>query len=167
MPIWAFEAEHAGKQMNRIPNGSRPHLQGGISAGEPARGWNGARVRLRAITSARAPTFKPNRAELCVPIRKKRIGCHDTPVCCPTGHSGVNATLIKWRNRHDTCLRADRGALAQMDWPSFKAAQQRDARRQVSPNRLYLLKQVASRRSASRTAQLVKATSLHFATRQD
>jgi hypothetical protein len=35
---------------------------------------------------------------------------------------GFKATLIKWRNRHDTCLRAGRGALAQMDWPSFKAA---------------------------------------------
>jgi len=46
------------------------------------------------------------------------------------------ATLIKWHNRHDTCLRADRGALTQMDWPSFKAAQQRSARRQVSPNPL-------------------------------
>ncbi|HET9031530.1 MAG TPA: hypothetical protein VFN25_01360 [Dokdonella sp.] len=53
--------------------------------------------------------------------------------------NNVKATLIKWRNRHDTCLRADRGALTQMDWPSFKAAQQRDARRQVSPNRLYLI----------------------------
>ncbi|HET9033269.1 MAG TPA: sterol desaturase family protein, partial [Dokdonella sp.] len=29
----------------------------------------------------------------------------------------LKATLIKWRNRHDTCLRADRGALAQMHWP--------------------------------------------------
>ncbi|MBL0162726.1 MAG: hypothetical protein IPP82_03475 [Xanthomonadales bacterium] len=77
------------------------------------------------------------------------------------------ATLIKWRSRHDTCLRADRGALTLMDWPSFKAAQQRNARRQVSPNRLFLLKQVASRRSASRTARLVKATSLHFATQHD
>ncbi len=27
-------------------------------------------------------------------------------------------------NRNYTCLRADRGALAQMDWLSFKAAQQ-------------------------------------------
>ncbi|HET9034037.1 MAG TPA: hypothetical protein VFN25_14180 [Dokdonella sp.] len=49
------------------------------------------------------------------------------------------ATLIKWRNRHDTCLRADRGALTQMDWPSFKAAQQRAARRQVSPNQLFFI----------------------------
>ncbi|HET9031306.1 MAG TPA: hypothetical protein VFN25_00220, partial [Dokdonella sp.] len=49
----------------------------------------------------------------------------------------------------------------------FKPAQQRAARRQVSPNRLFLLKQVASRRSASRTARLVKATSLHFATQHD
>jgi len=79
----------------------------------------------------------------------------------------LKATLIKWRNRHDTCLRADRGALAQMDWPSFKAAQQRAARRQVSPNRLVLLKQVALRRSANRTARLVKATSLHFASQHD
>ncbi len=30
----------------------------------------------------------------------------------------VKTTLIKWRNRHATCPRADRGALAQMDWPS-------------------------------------------------
>jgi hypothetical protein len=54
-----------------------------------------------------------------------------------------------------------------MDWPSFKAAQQRAARRQVSPNRLVLLKQVALRRSASRTTRLVKATSLLFATQHD
>ncbi|HET9033484.1 MAG TPA: hypothetical protein VFN25_11325, partial [Dokdonella sp.] len=64
-------------------------------------------------------------------------------------------------------LRADRGALAQMHWPCFKPAQQRAARRQVSPNRLFLLKQVASRRSASRAARLVNATSLHFATQHD
>ena len=76
----------------------------------------------------------------------------------------VKATLIKWRNRYDTCLRADRGALAQMDWPSFKAAQQRAARRQVSPNRLFLWKQVALRRLAKRTARLAKAASLRFAT---
>ena len=30
----------------------------------------------------------------------------------------LKATLIKWRNRHDTCLRVDRGALTQTDWPS-------------------------------------------------
>ncbi len=52
----------------------------------------------------------------------------------------IKATLIKWRNPHATCLRADRGALAQMDWPSFKAVHQRDARRQVSPNRLISIK---------------------------
>jgi hypothetical protein len=80
---------------------------------------------------------------------------------------GFKATLIKWRNRHDTCLCADRGALTQMDRSSFKAAQQRAARRQVSPNRLVLLKQVALRRSTSRTTRLVKATSLHFATQHD
>lgn len=43
---------------------------------------------------------------------------------------------IKWRNRHDACLRADHGALGQIDWPSFEAAQQKDARRQASPNRI-------------------------------
>jgi hypothetical protein len=52
----------------------------------------------------------------------------------PPGRESFKATLIKWRNRHDTCLRADRGALTQMDWTSFKAAQQRAARRQASPN---------------------------------
>jgi hypothetical protein len=36
----------------------------------------------------------------------------------------IKAMLIRWCDRHDTCLRADRGALAQMDWPSFKPAQQ-------------------------------------------
>jgi len=77
------------------------------------------------------------------------------------------ATLIKWRNRHDTCLRADRGALTQTDWPSFKAAQQRAARRQASPNRLLSFKKVASRRLSNRTARLVKATSLHFTTQHD
>jgi hypothetical protein len=30
-------------------------------------------------------------------------------------HGRPRATLIKWRNRHDTCLLADRDALAQMD----------------------------------------------------
>jgi hypothetical protein len=40
----------------------------------------------------------------------------------------------KWRNRHNACLRADRGALTQTDWPSFKSAQQRAARRQALPN---------------------------------
>ncbi|HET9031894.1 MAG TPA: hypothetical protein VFN25_03210, partial [Dokdonella sp.] len=35
----------------------------------------------------------------------------------PHGDERLRATLIKWRNRHDTCLRADRGALAQMHWP--------------------------------------------------
>jgi len=74
------------------------------------------------------------------------------------------ATLIKWRNRHDTCLRADRGALTQMDRPSFKAAQQRAPRRQGSPKPLFLLKQVALRRPATRTTRLAKATSLRFAT---
>jgi hypothetical protein len=54
-----------------------------------------------------------------------------------------------------------------MDWPSFKPAQQRDARRQASPNRLVSLKQVALGRSASRTTRLVKATSLHFASQHD
>jgi hypothetical protein len=46
-----------------------------------------------------------------------------------------------------------------------RASSQRnkEPRRQVSPNRLFLLKQVAFRKYASRTAQLVKATSLHFA----
>ncbi len=78
------------------------------------------------------------------------------------------ATLIKWRNRHDTCLRADRGAPAQMDWLSFKAVQQRAARRQVSPNQLvFIEKKVAFRRPASRTARLAKATSLHFASQHD
>ena len=75
--------------------------------------------------------------------------------------------MIKWRNRHDTCLRADRGALTQMDWPSFKAAGQRSARRQASPNSLFSLKRVVLRRSSSRTARLAKATSLRFATQHD
>ncbi|SFN14139.1 hypothetical protein SAMN05216289_105114 [Dokdonella immobilis] len=44
--------------------------------------------------------------------------------------------LNKWRNRHDTCLRADRDAPAQTDWPSLKSAQQRAARKQASPKRL-------------------------------
>jgi hypothetical protein len=56
----------------------------------------------------------------------------------PGRGEGVKTTLNKWRNRHDVCLRADRGALTQMDRPSFKAAQQRAARRPVSPNRLIL-----------------------------
>ena len=64
--------------------------------------------------------------------------------------------LIKWRNRHNTCLRADRGAPAQMDWPSFKAAQQRDARRQSLPNRLILVE----------TGGIQKAPQPHRATRQ-
>jgi hypothetical protein len=34
------------------------------------------------------------------------------------------ASLIKWRSRHDPCLHADRGTLAQMDWPTFEPAQQ-------------------------------------------
>ncbi|WP_217647919.1 hypothetical protein, partial [Dokdonella immobilis] len=62
------------------------------------------------------------------------------------------------------CLRADRGAPTQTDWPSFKAAQQRAARRQASPKRLIQWKRVASRRPATGTARLVKATSLHVAT---
>jgi hypothetical protein len=48
----------------------------------------------------------------------------------------LEATLNKWRSGHDRCLRADRGALAQMDWPSFKAVEQGAARRQGSPDRL-------------------------------
>ena len=64
--------------------------------------------------------------------------------------------LIKWRNRHNTCLRADRGALAQMHWPSFKAAQQRDVRRQVLPNRLIFVE----------TGGIQKAPQPHRATRQ-
>ena len=47
--------------------------------------------------------------------------------------------LIKWHNLHDTCPSAARGALTQMDRPSFKAAQQSDARRQMSPNRLIFI----------------------------
>jgi hypothetical protein len=54
--------------------------------------------------------------------------------------------LFKCRNRHDACLRADRGALMQMDWPSFKAAQQGSARRQVSPNPLILIKNGGARK---------------------
>ena len=50
---------------------------------------------------------------------------------------GIKTTLTTWRHRHDACLRADRGALTQMDRPSFKAAQQGAARRQASPNRLF------------------------------
>ena len=64
--------------------------------------------------------------------------------------------LIKWRNRHNTCLRADRGALAQMDWPSFKAAQQRDVRIQVLPDRLIFIE----------TGGTQKAPQPHRATRQ-
>ncbi|SFN58038.1 GFA family protein, partial [Dokdonella immobilis] len=48
---------------------------------------------------------------------------------------GSREALNKWHNRHDACLRADRGAPTQTDWPSFKAAQQRAARRQASPKR--------------------------------
>jgi hypothetical protein len=58
---------------------------------------------------------------------------------CSRERASPKATLIKWRNRHDPCLRADRGALAQMDWPSFKAAQQRAARSQASPNQLFFI----------------------------
>jgi hypothetical protein len=54
-----------------------------------------------------------------------------------------------------------------MDWPSFKAAGQRAARRQASPNNLLSLKQVALRRPAIRTARLAKATSLPFATQHE
>ncbi|HMM65965.1 MAG TPA: hypothetical protein PKC03_03395, partial [Dokdonella sp.] len=53
---------------------------------------------------------------------------------------------------------------ADAPWPCFKPAQQRGARRQVSPDRLFQLKQVAFKRPANRTARLAKATSLHFAT---
>jgi len=51
-----------------------------------------------------------------------------------------------------------------MDWPSFKAAQQRAVRRQASPKPLFLWKQVALRRLAMRSARLAKAASLRFAT---
>ena len=49
---------------------------------------------------------------------------------------GSREALNKWHNRHDACLRADRGVPTQTDWPSFKSAQQRAARRQASPKRL-------------------------------
>ncbi|SFN20314.1 hypothetical protein SAMN05216289_107104 [Dokdonella immobilis] len=39
-------------------------------------------------------------------------------------------------NRHDACLRADRGALTKTDWPSFESVQRRAARRKASPNGL-------------------------------
>jgi hypothetical protein len=78
--------------------------------------------------------------------------------------TSLKEPLNKWHNRHDACLRADRGALTKTDWPSFKSAQQRAARRQASPNRLINIEEVALRRLAKCTARLVKATSLHFAT---
>ena len=82
-------------------------------------------------------------------------------------HGGLKATLNKWRNCHDTGLRADSGALTQMDGPSFKAAQQRSARKQASPHTLFSVKRVALRRAAIRTARLTKATSVPFATQHE
>jgi hypothetical protein len=76
---------------------------------------------------------------------------------------GPRATPIKWRNRHDACLRADRGALTQMDRPSFKAAQH-GAARGHRPSACFAMKRAAFIRPASRAVRLVKATSLHFAT---
>jgi hypothetical protein len=54
-----------------------------------------------------------------------------------------------------------------MDWLSLKAAQERDARRQASPDRFESIEKMALRRPARRAARLAKATSLHFASQHD